>query len=704
MNPDAERSHQGCILRLSGVERSVGILFQEGYLSSNFSRKPVAVAALMASSIGSVLAAGGAAQATTYGGTGANPVTITAGGAINIVGCGTVALPAGAHDVSWAGQGGRFAFVGADNGIYTADFDGTHIIKIAQGVAPSHTVWDVSSEAVYWTEGTGATAKVVGAFVNDGTPDTQRPTFDLVPASVAPAGLGLSNADAAGNAAGSIVLQTTDASGNTGVGVLSYDANNQPAFTTIVAPDVAAKGGSQPTISADGKTVVFVRTDANGDAQLFATSLQNSAWSTPKQITWVTGNHAAPIFEAANQAGTPAVNDLNVAFEFTNRAVPAGGNANGTYQVDVVQALAASVPTPELEKSVSTLSGGLAVRTDNPGHVFRFAGADRVDTAVMASRQSWRTNGAGQNDVRQQAKSVVLSRSDVFADALGGAALAAHKNGPLLLTDSKALNAETLNEIRRILPTSGTVYILGGTAAVSPAVQSALTKLGYTVDRVAGQDRFETAVKIANAVDPAATDVLVATGTNFPDALSAGAAAGSFDGMVVVLTNGTTMPASTEAFLEGKANGHHLNMAAVGGAADKALKGAKWSGYTPLVGADRYQTSYMVAHEIFGSFSRIGVATGANWPDSLSGGALMGNRQGPLLLVDPKAGLSADDNALIDANRGASNWAFVFGGINALPLRVDQQLEADIATASGSTDGPGHPAASHLTTPNVTRG
>jgi hypothetical protein len=669
-------------------------------LSSKFNRKPVAVAALVASSIGTVLAAGGAAHATTYGGNGANPVTITVGGAIHVVGGGTVALPAGAHDVSWAGQGGRFAYIGADNGVYTADFNGANVIKIAQATAPSHTVWDVSSEAVYWTEGTGAGAKVVGALANGNSLGTERPTWDLI--SSAPAGLGLSNADVAGDQIGSTVVQTTDQSGNSGIGLATYNSAGQQSFATVVAPDVATKGGSAPTISADGKTIVFVRTDANNDAQLFATSLQNNAWSAPKQITWNTGAHATPIFEAATQTDAQAVSDQTVAFEYTART---GTATTGTYSVDVAAALAAATPAPQLEKVVSGDAGGLAVRTDNPGHVFRFAGSDRIDTAVLTSHETWRTVNAGASDTRQQAQSVVLSRSDDFADALGGSSLAAHKGGPLLLTPTASLNTETLNEIKRVLPAHGTVYVLGGNAAISPAVQAALTRAGYTVSRIAGADRFETAVKIANAVSPNASDVLLATGTNFADALSAGAAAGSYAGMTVVLTNGNTMPASTESYLEGKANSGQLHyLAAVGGAANNALKAAKWSGYDALVGTDRYQTSYMVAHEIFGAFGAVGVATGVTWPDSLSGGALMGNRQGPLLLVNPVTGLSPADNALIDANRGAANWAFVFGGTKALPLRVDQQLAADVATASGSGDSAGHPAASHLSTPHVARG
>jgi hypothetical protein len=661
-------------------------------LSNNFHRKPIAVAAIVASSIGTALAAGGAAHATSYGGSGANPVTVTANGEINIVGGGHVGLAPGAHDVSWAGQGGRFAFIANDNAIYTADFDGSHLIKIAQGVAPSHTVWDVSSEAVYWTEGSGASARIVGALANGESMNSGRPTWDLFGAGVVPAGIGLSNADVAADQANSFVVQETDGSGNTGVGVLTYDNNGQQHFATIVTPDVATKGGSAPTISADGKTIVFVRTDGNGDAQLFATTLQGTAWSTPKQITAMTGAHATPIFEGDNKT---------VAFEYTNRT---GGFANGTYAVNVAQALAAATPTATLELGISPLSGGLAVRTDEPGHVFRLAGADRVDTAVLASHQTWRTNNAPASDFRQQAHAVVLSRSDVFADALGGAALAAHRNGPLLLTNSAKLDAETLGEIQRILPAHGTVYVLGGTTAVSPAVTAKLQSLGYTIDRVAGADRYSTAVAIANAVDPAASQVLVASGTNYPDALSAGAAAGAYNGMVVVLTNGTSMPASTEAYLENKINTKQLTgLAAIGGPGNKALSNAGWSQYDVIAGADRYQTSYLVAQQLFGGFESVGVATGNNWPDSLSGGALVGYRGGPLLLVNPAVGLSPQDDALLDANRGAVNSAFVFGGLSALPLRVDTQLAADLATASGSTHGTGHAAARPLSTPDVAK-
>ncbi|MFD0631021.1 hypothetical protein ACFQ9X_04565 [Catenulispora yoronensis] len=125
-------------------------------------RKPLALTAVLAASVGAVLAGPATAGATSYGNAG-SPVTITANGALNVVGGPKITLPAGAHDVSWSGQAGRFAFIGADNGIYTLDYSGENLVKVAQGTNPSHTVWDISSLKVYWTEGTGTAARIVGA-------------------------------------------------------------------------------------------------------------------------------------------------------------------------------------------------------------------------------------------------------------------------------------------------------------------------------------------------------------------------------------------------------------------------------------------------------------------------------------------------------------------------------------------------------------
>ncbi|MEY9913320.1 hypothetical protein ABIA35_009589 [Catenulispora sp. MAP12-49] len=82
--------------------------------------------------------------------------------------------------------------------------------------------------------------------------------------------------------------------------------------------------------------------------------------------------------------------------------------------------------------------------------------------------------------------------------------------------------------------------------------------------------------------------------------------------------------------------------------------------------------------------------SGAAWPDALSGGAAMGTRGGPLLLVNPATGLSGQDVALLDANRAELYSGFVFGGTAPVPAGIDKQLGQAIAGPLGAVDGSGH--------------
>lgn len=93
---------------------------------------------------------------------------------------------------------------------------------------------------------------------------------------------------------------------------------------------------------------------------------------------------------------------------------------------------------------------------------------------------------------------VVLGRDDNFADSLAGSPLTAR--GPLLFTPQAALSQTAADEMSRLLPASGTVYLLGGTAALSAEVEQAVSALGLTPMRLAGPSRFETAVEIAREV------------------------------------------------------------------------------------------------------------------------------------------------------------------------------------------------------------
>lgn len=333
-------------------------------------------------------------------------------------------------------------------------------------------------------------------------------------------------------------------------------------------------------------------------------------------------------------------------------------------------------------------------------HAVRWAGNDRIGTAVAVSQKLWPATTNSQADFyapadkRPLAKTAVLSRSDDFADALGGSALAAHDSGPLLLTQTAGLNQATANELTRTLAPGSTVYLLGGEKALSPAVFTAVQKLGFKPVRVAGDDRYTTSVKIAQQMagdmkdstgHPAVQRVLLATASLFPDALAAGTAAGATPDTVLVLTNGAQMPAATSAFLHqwaGTPAG--ANVYPVGGAANTAAKtlGAavpagnlKLDG---LVGATRYETAALVAHQFFGATGTphmYAVATGVQWADALSGGAAMGTLDGPLLLTPPTS-LAPATRGFLNAEQagGSIEVGVVLGGKAAVSDAVLNSL------------------------------
>jgi hypothetical protein len=290
--------------------------------------------------------------------------------------------------------------------------------------------------------------------------------------------------------------------------------------------------------------------------------------------------------------------------------------------------------------------------------VFRLAGTNRVATAIAAS-----VSGFGDG----QAGAVVLARADDFPDALAGTPLAIATSAPLLLTPAAALDQAVDAEIRRVLPRGRTVYLLGGTAALSDGIAGRLRDLGYAVTRFAGANRYETALRIAEDGLGNPATLLLTTGTGFADALSAGAAAGSRGG-AVLLTAGATLPPSVAAYLQAHPSATRY---AIGGPAAAADPSA-----TPIAGRDRYETSRLVAQAFFAEPGGAAIASGVTYPDALSGGARTGGLA-PLLLTDPTA-LTPGIRDYLAANRSSLELVAVFGGRAAISEAVRQAAERAI--------------------------
>jgi putative cell wall-binding protein len=306
--------------------------------------------------------------------------------------------------------------------------------------------------------------------------------------------------------------------------------------------------------------------------------------------------------------------------------------------------------------------------------VTRLAGSDRVGTSIAISTQEF--------PAAHSAKNVILTAAYTFADAMSAGPLGKLFTAPLLLTSPGQLDSATLTEIERVMPvpatTPGTtstgcttpapanaVYVIGGYAAIAQEIDAQLNAAGFNVVRVAGSDRFATSVDVAECEGSPST-VFLATGDIFADALSAGPAAASKGGSVL-LTAATVMPPSVGTYLAGLTS---PTVYAVGQAAHVADPSA-----TPIVGGDRYATAALVASEFFTSPTLVGIATGANFPDALAGGAFMGMVGGPVLLTGPLT-LQSADGLYIGQNHANLTQAFLFGGTLTLSALIAAQASA----------------------------
>ncbi|MBE1486357.1 cell wall-binding repeat-containing protein [Plantactinospora soyae] len=540
---------------------------------------------------------------------------------------------------SWSPDGSRLIYSDSGGQIVTIRFDdaSNHFIVSPYIMAPPEDTIVDRRDPSY--RGNGVEA--VWAGKEAGRPwrlEVQRAVSGNAPTTLSPQdGRHYLRPDAG---PGDLVVYQTQAggadapSGRSDVGI--YDP--RLGFRTIV------ENASNPAISPDGTRVAFIRADGNGRNQVWAADID--------------GDNVSPVTSNAANHDHPAWSPIGrtIAFSQDNgvATAPADGSAAGNPSV------------------VAGLSGVPAYQPRRRDTVARLTGQNRHTTAVAVSQSHWASVADGA-DARQAAGSVVLSRSDLYADALGGGALAAAKQGPLLLTPPDALDDATRTEIQRILAPGRTVYLLGSPGALSVNVETQVRALGYQVERLAGQDRYTTSIAIANEIDPTPDLVLTATGADFPDALAAGAAAGAHNlpgserSAVVVLTKDYVLTPETKSYLDALPG-----YPAIYGIGLQASIATRPYRRTEIIGKNRFETAWYTAWFFFGATPYVGVATGWDWPDALAGGALMGTIGSPLLLTrgtDPN--LSTEVEWYLDENSATVHTGLVFGGPSV--VSADQQ-------------------------------
>jgi hypothetical protein len=173
----------------------------------------------------------------------------------------------------------------------------------------------------------------------------------------------------------------------------------------------------------------------------------------------------------------------------------------------------------------------------------RLAGDTRYDTAIAVASDY--TFGC------EPGCSFILATGENFPDALAAGPLAWWAGSPIILNSGGAL----LPNVKAFLAASAqNVTIVGGTSAVPATVEAELVSMGINVDRIAGDNRAETATAIntvlANGLGwPMDHSVVLVNQNGFADALAAGPFA-TLDAVrgTLQLVNVDSIPASTAGF------------------------------------------------------------------------------------------------------------------------------------------------------------
>ncbi|MGV8983300.1 cell wall-binding repeat-containing protein [Clostridium sp.] len=271
-------------------------------------------------------------------------------------------------------------------------------------------------------------------------------------------------------------------------------------------------------------------------------------------------------------------------------------------------------------------------------------GTDRYSTALKIVQAGWTSSNTA-----------IIARGDDLADALAAAPLAYAKGkAPILLTKTDELPTGVLNELKTLGVKN--IYIVGGIGAVSTEVENNLKE--FTVKRISGKDRGETSYNVAIEAFPTApTEVVLANGSAYADALSISAIAAA-KGMPILLVSNNKLSASEASYISGK------TVYAVGGTDVLNPIMANATKVTRLSGIDRYETNAAILAKFPQDYSKIYLAKGTNenLVDALTGSALAALGNNPIVLVDGYSKINSKISAVVKANIGNTSTEVLLGG------------------------------------------
>lgn len=302
-------------------------------------------------------------------------------------------------------------------------------------------------------------------------------------------------------------------------------------------------------------------------------------------------------------------------------------------------------------------------------------GSDLTVNIPLVKSVSSRVGGQGRFDVSAGISQlgfdpgvpvVYIANGLNFPDALSAAPAASIQGGPLLLVTPDEIPAPVAAEIARLSPAK--IVVVGGPASVSPTVFDQLDAMAGDIVRIGGLGRYEVSRGVAEYAfggpgGPGADVAYVATGRNFPDALSAGGAA-ALQSAPVITVDGLAQqvdPETRQLLID--LGVKTVKIAGGPGSVSPALMASidaiPGISVVRLWGLGRYQASGAINREVFHRPDVVFLSVGTNYPDALSGGALAGLWGAPLYVIPSDC---IPHFVLEDIRSGAPERVIILGG------------------------------------------
>lgn len=303
--------------------------------------------------------------------------------------------------------------------------------------------------------------------------------------------------------------------------------------------------------------------------------------------------------------------------------------------------------------------GGSSSDSTSNVTVKKLKGADRFETAVKISQNSW---------TKSDTVVIVNGEDKSMVDGLTATPLASVKNSPILLSSNDKLPQKTVEELKRLNPSK--VIVIGGNNSMPNSVVEDIKGVNskISVQRIGGDTRYQTSINIAKEIDKTnnVSKLYIGAGNGEADSLSIASLA-SKEKTPIVLTQKDGVDSEAEQFIKSNKVSNVYFIGGVEKISNKAIEQVgkianKDVSKNRIAGQNRQETNAKVIDKFYSQSKLDGVVV-ANQDkliDALAVGPLAAKNNSPVVLATNTLDKSQEVSL---KNKNSSKLFEVGGGI-----------------------------------------